>query len=216
MTTLFTLTIFLAKRRGASLFALLPVRKANRVFPSSLEAICKDVNQLQIQKRYSDVFLSLDRLFDSAQEEALDWHNVERIHTATRARNDLLFTTEFKMPQGSYTPTDLVTPRIFGDAFMYRPEEPRSAPVSARGPSPQDETETVDLAETLEETLEESELESSTATGEKKPKRKGKTTGKPKKSSKKSDSAKEKDGKVKKSKDKDTSKDKTKKPKSKV
>lgn len=89
------------------------------VLASTIEAICKDVNQLQIQKRYSDVFIALERLFDSSAEEAADWHNLERLHTATRARNDLLFTTEFKMPQGSYTPSDLVTPRVFGDAFMY-------------------------------------------------------------------------------------------------
>jgi hypothetical protein len=117
-----TRTTFLAKRRGSLGHSLKPSTSPtwdSFNSTSALEVICKDVNQLQIQKRYSDVFLSLDRLFDSAQEEALDWHNVERIHTATRARNDLLFTTEFKMPQGSYTPTDLVTPRIFGDAFMF-------------------------------------------------------------------------------------------------
>lgn len=88
---------------------------------SLLEVICKDVNQLQIQKKYSDVFLAMDRLFDSSQEEAQDWPNVERLHMATRARNDVLFGTDLKMPQGSYTPSEMVTPRVFGDAFMYVP-----------------------------------------------------------------------------------------------
>lgn len=74
---------------------------------------------MQIQKRFADVFIALERLFDASQEETADWHTVERLHHATRARTDLLFGVEFRMPQGSYTPSDLPTPRVFGDAFLY-------------------------------------------------------------------------------------------------